>query len=406
MSDPIEQKHLDNAVKVIEGKLTEALKKYEGQVNEHGKAAESIRSDVKKLADDYKATIEASEEMQSRMKEVEQKIADGLKTTTSDAMETWGKKFVDSDAYAQFKTGVNGKARIEVKNTILGESGSPQDPDGVLAQAQRLPGIVPGAFRSLNVLDFVPVGATNSNAIEYVRDSSWTNDAAETAENGTKPESDLEFELINDPVRTIAHFIKASKQVLDDAPALSSYIDRRMRHGIQHRLQSQVLKGNGTSPNISGVSASGRHTAFTPVTGDNAFDAINKAKYLVIGADYQPNFVFLNPADWGAMERLKAGSSDDRYIAGEGGALAYLNNGLTPMIWGLPVIASNDVASGKFYVGDSNAIQLFMRSAAVVEMFEQDDTNVQKNLLTIRAEIRAALAVFTPAAIRYGSLTV
>jgi HK97 family phage major capsid protein len=298
------------------------------------------------------------------------------------------------------------KARIEVKNTIIGEGGSPANPIDTLVQADRLPGIVPGAFRSLNVLDFVPMGVTGSNQIEYTRELSFTNDAAETSEGAAKPESDLTFELVNDPVRTIAHFIRASKQVLDDAPMLQSYIDRRMRHGLQARLQSQILKGNGTSPNIAGLSASGRHTAFVPETGEIALDSLNRAKYAIIGADYEPNVIIMNPADFGAIERVKSTSSSNDYAAGSGAALAYINGGMTPLLWGLPVVTSNDVASGKFYMMDSNAIQLFMRQGIVVEMFEQDNDNVTKNLLTIRAEMRGALAVYTPLAVRYGDLLI
>lgn len=395
---------LDAAVKAVEDKLTEAVSKYEGEVKENGKAAEALRADVKAISEDYKTLIEEKEVLSERLKELEQQAAEGFKGAGAEPNQTWGEIFTGSDVFEQYKSGSMGKARVEVKNTILGESGSPQDPENTLVPEQRLPGIVPGAFRMLNILDFVPTGATNSNQIEYTREASWTNDAAETAEAGSKPESDLTFELVNDPVRTIAHWLKVSKQVLDDAPALSSYIDRRLRHGVRKRLQTQVLKGNGTSPNIEGLDQSGRHTAFTPTSGDQQFDSLNRAKYAVIAADYSPNVIFLNPADWGAMERLKR--TDDGYVAGENNALAYINNGLTPTIWGLPVVASNDVASGKFYLLDSNAMQLFMRQGAVVEMFEQDDTNVQQNLITVRAEIRAALAVFTPAAIQYGDLTI
>lgn len=399
-----QNEELDAAVKAVEEKLNEAVSKYEGEVKENGKAAETLRADVKAISEDYKSLIEEKDGLSERIKELEQQAAEGFKGAGAEPNQTWGELFTGSDVFEQYKSGSMGKARVEVKNTILGEGGSPQDPENTLVPEQRLPGIVPGAFRMLNVLDFVPTGATNSNQIEYTREASWTNDAAETAEGGSKPESDLTFELVNDPVRTIAHWLKVSKQVLDDAPALSSYIDRRLRHGVRRRLQTQVLKGNGSSPNIEGLDQSGRHTAFTPTTGDQQFDSLNRAKYEVIAADYSPNVIFLNPADWGAMERLKR--TDDGYVAGENNALAYINNGLTPTIWGLPVVASNDVASGKFYLLDSNAMQLFMRQGAVVEMFEQDDTNVQNNLITVRAEIRAALAVFTPAAIQYGDLTV
>lgn len=401
MSETIEQ-----AVNAVEERLEAAVKKHAEQVQESGKAAEQAREEVKRLSEEYKSLIEEKDGLAERLKGIEQQAAEGFRGAGQERQKGWGETFVESDAFAQFKSGGSGRARIDVKNTILGESGSPQNPSDTLVAQDRLPGIVPGAFRALSVLDFVPMGATASNQIEYTREASWTSNAAETAEGLAKPQSDLTFELISDPVRTIAHWLKVSKQVMDDAPALSSYIDRRLRHGVRQKLQRQILQGNGTSPNISGLNQTGRHTDFTPSTGENQFDSINRAKYAVIGADYQPNFIMLNPADWGAMERLKVGSSDDRYLAGSAqAALSYIQNGLVPLIWGLPVVASNDVESGKFFLGDSNAMQLFMRQGATVEMFEQDDTNVQSNLITIRAELRAALAVFTPAAIQYGDLT-
>lgn len=397
-----EQKKILDAIEV---KLGEAVKQYEGQLKENGEASEKARAEVKALAAEHEALVKSMPELKNRIKEVEQLLATG-KISHKEAPKTWGQSFADSEQFKNFKGGAGTKARIEVKNTLLGEAGSPQEPSDTIIPSQRLPGVVPGAYRALNILDFVNTGSTGSNQIEYTREASWTNDAAETAEGAQKPESDLTFELISDPVRTIAHFIKASKQILDDAPMLASYIDSRMTHGVRNRLQLQILRGTGVSPLISGLSASGRHTAFTPESGENSFDAISRAKYAVIAADYQPNFVFLNPADWGAMERLKRNSTDATYMAGEGAALAYINNGLTPVIWGLPVVPSNDVASGYFYLGDSSAFQLFMRQGVAIEMFEQDDTNVQKNLITIRAELRAALASFTPTAIRYGSLVV
>jgi HK97 family phage major capsid protein len=328
------------------------------------------------------------------------------------ARKSLGQSAVDSEAFKSFMAGQTKSARIELKNTILGESGSPQEPDRVLVPYDRLPGIVPGPFRQHTILDFIPTGATSSNSMEYTREipaqdspPGFTNNAAEVAEAGTKPQSDVLFELVNDPVRTIAHWLKLSRQVLDDAPALESYIDSRLRFGIRQRLESQILSGNGTAPNLSGLADAGRHVAYTPVSGDNSFDSISKAKYAMIGRDYNPSAVFLNPADWGAMERLKVGASDDRYIAGEGAALNYLQGGLVPMIWGLQVVPNNNVPAGKFYIVDPSSMTLFQRSGATVEMFEQDDTNVQSNLVTVRAELRAALCVFTPAGVGYGDLT-
>jgi len=391
----------DELIKGVESALDSAIQKYEGQLQESKSAANEVRDEVRTLAQKHADLVKQSESLSAKFEEFEQAALTAMQPESKHA-PTWGKKMVDSDAFKAMVAGAK-HARVEVKNTILGEGGSPQDPVDTLVPADRLPGIVPGAFRQLSVLDVVPVGSTNSNAIEYTRESAWTNDAAETAEAGAKPESDLTFTLESDPVRTIAHWIKASRQVLDDAPALESYIDRRLRHGLRQRLETQILTGNGTSPNIEGLTASGRHTAFSPTSGENGLDSINRAKYAVMGADFMANAVFINPADWGVIERLKGTGNE---YAAANNAVGYIANGLQPTVWGMPVVANNNVGSGKFFCLDLNAMMLMMRQGAVVEMFEQDGTNVQSNLVTIRAELRAALAVFQPTAIRYGDLTV
>lgn len=386
-------KAVEDGLKSVEVKLGARLEQYEGQLKETGDVA-------RKTAEDLKSLTEQHKELSGALTEIAQK---GVRLEQKPAVKSFGQEFVESAAFKSFKDGGATKARIELKNTILGEAGSPQNPVDTIVPADRMSGIVDGAFRALNLLDFVPQGVTSSNSVEYTKESSWTNDAAETKEGGSKPESDLTFELVNAPVRTIAHWIKVSKQVMDDAPALASYIDRRLRNGVLVRLQAQIVAGDGTSPNLSGILDSGNYTSLTAGTGDNALDFANRLKYAVIAADYVPSFFLVNPTNWGAIERLKKGTGDASYIGAEG-AISYLQNGLVPLLWGLPVVASNSVTAGQLICAASDAMMLWNRQGVAVEMFEQDDTNVQKNLITIRAEMRAAFSVFRAAAIRAGTI--
>lgn len=347
-----------------------------------------------------KADAAASEisKISASILDMEQKLTDNVKKGTA-SPETLGRMVTKADAYKQFASGEIQKMRVQA-NTITGQSGSPAVNSDTLVQADRLSGIVPGAFRSLRVKDVLPVGTTSSNAVEYTRELAFTNNAAETAEGAQKPESVLTFDLVTANVATIAHFIKVSKQVLEDAGALEAYIDNRLRYGVELHYDNQLLNGNGTGQNISGITNTGNHTAFTPVTGENALDSVNRAIQAVQVADYMPTGIMLNPADWHAIERLKVGTSDDRYVIGD--PAAAIGNRL----WGLPVVVTNNLASGKVVVGDfQNAYQVFDRTGVAVEMFEQDSDNVQKNLLTVRAEMRGTLATFVPAAVQYGDLT-
>lgn len=380
------------AIESFKASQKELEKELKEQAKNNGEASTQALAKANDLAEKLAG-------VSSQILDIEQRMAENVKTGKA-AVETLGQMVIKSDAFKEYAQGSSAKMKFQA-NTIIGQEGSPLENSDTLVAPQRLAGIIPGAFRLLRLRDVLPSGPTSSNAIEYVRELAFTNDAAETNESVSKPESDLTFELVNTPVKTIAHWIKASKQVLDDAPALQSYIDTRLRYGVEYRIDAQLLNGNGTNPNISGLTDSGNYTAFTARTGENGLDSINRAIYAVYAADYAPTAIIMNPADWGALERLKVNSgTDNRYIIGNPTGI------MGPMLWGLPVIVTNAMTQGNFMVAAFDiAAQVWNRSGVVVEMFEQDDVNVQKNLLTIRAEARLALAVYRPASIQYGGLT-
>jgi HK97 family phage major capsid protein len=376
------------------------------QLNQVVEAIEKKQSEIdamlKSAGTESKAAVEAAEKaakelkaMGDRLLEIEQKQAEGIKKGY-EMPKSLGESFATSEEFKAFAEGRTSKARLEIKNTITGQSGSPAANSDTIVAPQRQLGIVAGAFRTLRIRDVMPSGTTSSNLVEYTRELAFTNAAAETAEGATKPEATLTFELVSAPVKTIAHWLKLSKQVMDDAPALASYVDTRLRYGVDLRIDQQLLNGNGSGQNIGGLAKVGNHTAFTPSSGDNAIDSINRAIYAVAAADYNATAIILNPADWGAIERTK--TTDDAYVFGAPQRLA-------PTLWGLPVVATNTMTQGKFMVGAFDmAAQVWNRQGTVVEMSESDDTNFQKNLVTVRAEARLALAIYRPVSIQYGSL--
>jgi HK97 family phage major capsid protein len=397
MSDPNKDpaelvKQAEEAIKAFKTSQKELETELKAQAKANGETSSKALEKAEKLAESLSG-------ISAQILDLEQKMADNVKSGKA-SVETLGQMVIKSNAFKEYAQGSTSKMKVQA-NTIIGQEGSPLENSDTLVAPQRLAGIIPGSFRLLRIRDILPQGTTNSNAVEYVRELAFTNDAAETNEGVTKPESDITFELVTTPVKTIAHWLKSSKQVLDDAPALQSYIDTRLRYGVEYRIDAQILNGNGTNPNISGLTDSGNYTAFTAVTGENALDSINRAIYAVYAADYAPTAIVMNPADWGAIERLKVNAgTDDRYIVGNPTGI------LGPMLWGLPVIVSNAMTQGNFMVAAFDiAAQVWNRSGVVVEMFEQDEDNVQKNLLTIRAEARLAVAVYRPASIQYGGLT-
>lgn len=393
MSDPV----------ALIGEISASLDKFKATNAETYAALQEANkatgADAKSAIEKADAAAKKLEGISAQISDLEQKLASDVKES-GQPVETLGALLVKSDQYSQFVNGSLSKLRVEA-NTIIGQSGSPAENSDTLVAPQRLNGIIAGAYRSLRIRDVLPSGVITSNALDYTRETAFTNNAAETAEGAQKPESALTFELVTANVRTIAHTIKVSQQVLEDSTALRSYIDTRMRYGVDKRYDAQLVSGNGTGQNISGMLKSGNHTAFTPDTGDNALDSLNKMIEAVRTADYDPTAILLNPADWHAIERLKVGTSDDRYIIGNPAS------GMTPVLWGLPVVVSTAITAGKAIVGDlAMAYQVWNRMGTVVEIFNQNEDDVEKNLLTIRAEARGLLASYVPAAVQAGNLTV
>src|SRR5690606_4229515 len=164
------------------------------------------------------------------------------------------------------------------------------------------------------------------------------------------------------------------------------------------RVDNQLLNGNGTSPNLSGLTDSGNFTAYTPTSDDTLTDAVNRLKYTMWAAGYAVDFVIVNPADWGAMERTRESAGGGEYLYGVPG----MNAGMNP--FGVRVVLSKDLASGKLVAVHSDAAIVYDRQSVVVEMgYENDDFT--KNLVTIRAEERLGLGCERPAGIYYGDFT-
>ena len=320
--------------------------------------------------------------------------------------KSFGQILIEDPQYKAFASGSSNKCRITLKNgfivrnnTITGQSGSPAANSDTLVAADRRSGIIPGAFRALRVRDLIPGGNTTSNAVEFTRELVFTNNAAETAEGGSKPESVLTFELYSAPVVTIAHWIKVSRQILNDAPALVAYIENRLRYGVELREETQIVAGNGVGQNLIGITVSPNFTAFTPTSGDTAIDSANRAIRALDAADYPANGIIMNPATWGAIERLK--DENLGYLVGSPfGAIV-------PTLWGKPIALTSSMTANKLLVGAFDIAFLYLtREDTVVEMSESDDTNFQQNLITIRAEKRGALGGLRPASVLYGNLTV
>lgn len=381
------------ACEAIEAQLVKFAEKTEAEI----KATGSQSVETKNAIDALSVT---QRELADRLLAIEQKGTAQPESETK--VESWGGQFIKSDEYKGKLHLVGGNRQFgsigfEVKNTLVG-SDTNVAPD-------RRDGIVPGAFQKLTIESLYRHVPTTSNAIEFTKENVFTNAAAEAAEGAAKAESSLTWSLVNQPVSTVAHWIKISRQLAADNRALAAYVDLRMRYGVNRKVETQLVSGDGVAPNMAGFMKAGNYTAHG--YADAALGTVLKKLVLIrkiIGdlqaAGYEPNAIVLNPADWAQVEI-------DIFVAGSANVVPYsIDAQGNPRLFGVPVVTSVGMASDSFVVGafgDHGTI--YDREGVVVEMSDSDGDNFTKNLITLRAERRLALASEVPAAIRGGDLT-
>ena len=293
-------------------------------------------------------------------------------------------------------------AHLAKKTLVYSASGS----GGNLIVNDRMARTVDILQRSLSILDLIPMSSTTSNTIEYVKEKTFTNNAATVAEasvttgtTGLKAESVLAYELATAPVRTIAHWIPVTNQMLADAPVIEGLIGSRLIYGLNQELEDQVLSGDGNAPNMTGILASGLSTiglsAGSTYGGQaNVVDAAFAAALIVRATGLaQPNAFVFHPNDWAAVRLMRESA-----VTGNVNPGGYLygppSQSGPATLWGRPVVEALGMTENTVLCGDFNlGCMLFDREQAAITTGTIDDQFV-RNMRTILAEMRAAFAVF------------
>jgi HK97 family phage major capsid protein len=384
------------------GQILEAMKKRDAEVAE---ALKKVETDIKATDKVQEGTKEAlakltttGQELHTRLKDIEAAIARGEDGTRNGKKKGPGDLMVEDAEFVKFakdaavsSTNWKGQHRFGVKTiTSLAASAG----DGVWSD-QRTE-IIEGPLRPLSIRDLLDVGTTNSNLIEWVQELLFTNNADVVSEGTLKPESNITYDRKSTPVVTIAHWIRATKQILADFPQLASLINGRLRWGLKIKEEDQLLYGDGTAGNLLGIvpQATPYNTALN-TAGDTMIDTVRHAMLQVRLAFYPASGVVLSPIDWHYIELTK--DNENRYL------MASPTSRAPAMLWGLPVVESDGMHAGNFLVGAFRlAATILDREDAAILVSTEDQDNFVKNLVTILCEERLALLVVRPAAFVFG----
>jgi len=286
---------------------------------------------------------------------------------------------------------------IETKNTITNNAG-----DFATATDR---GIFGGLQRRRFLLDYLNIVPVSGGSVQFSKETTFTNNAAVQAsgspstptEGAAKAESVIDFDLKSLTVPTVAHFVKASRQVLSDVATLRAYVDNRLRYGLSVKLDAEIINGIGTAP-AGGLTKSGNYTAFTPSTGETGLDSLNRALGVLETNEASGNLLLLNPTNYRALQRLKASTSGEYLFGAPSGSNS-------ERVWNCNVLPTNAVTAGKFLALDTTQLgEFYLRQDATVDVGYVND-DFTKNLVTLLAEVRGMLAVVRSEAVIYGNLT-
>ena len=317
-----------------------------------------------------------------------------------------GARFVSSEGYQRIKSSdvrstnwTSGAVDVGFgfKGNLFEGSG------GTLVPPDYTGGIVRQNFAPVGLVDYFGQKTTTSNSVRYSIEGTATNAAAGVAEGAAKPESTLALSEVNEPVKKIATVLPISDELLEDAPAVQSYLNERLSLFVRLEEERQLLRGAGTNELVGifgrGISSLALGTAIA-----NHVQLFRAAAGVRGSAFVDPDLVVLHPDNWvttrlatdNAGQYLGGGPWQGAYGQPQAVGASYFTS--TPL-WGMNVFVSPTVGKGTALVGNaSQAAAIYRRGGLTVEATNAHDDFFVRNMNMVRAEERLALALFRPSA--------
>lgn len=393
-------------------KVSQQLEQLNGEIKQtaekamkEAKAAGDVSAETKDMADKLLAAqsqtnkvVEGLKELvegvDGKVLEVSQQVAAGGPGGAGEVMSLGQAVVAEDDKLKNFKVGT---LSLTISNAVTTSSGS--GGGLIYREEERTPVRLPR--RRLLIRSLLTPGRTSEDSVHFRRQVLRTNGAGMTAETQASGQSDFGWEKAVERVKKITTHTNISEEAMADADQLQSEIDGELRYLIDLEEETQILAGDGTGENLTGLlTEASTFSAAAGLPDANRIDRLRLALLQVTLENYMPAEIVLNPTDWAAIEMLKVGGTDNRYVYGDPGAQ------LTPRLWGKDVVESNTMSVGEWLVGDlASAATYYDRAVTEVLFSTEHDQNFIEDMITMRARKRVVLAVKRALAMVKGDFT-
>lgn len=364
--------------------------------------AKKLKSDLQ-LVDQISVELEAKAEDNQRSKQRKAQGSIGEKFVSDERFQSWLKQIAPNGRVPDSMKGINSPAveieGLNVKTLVTGGSSTSggafivNEDTGIYEPLGRYP---------TSVLDLVARRQTQSDTVEFVRQTAQVTQAAATQEanvttfadgqgeiEGAKPEGAMTFERVTANVKTIPVWVPATKQALSDASQLRGIIDQEIRADLLEELNRLILNGDGADGEFTGIYNTSNVLGQTYST--DVLTTCRKAiTNLLTNGKVKPTGWVMHPNDWETIDLLK----DDYGRFHRGGPFAAGPNTL----WGVPVIEDFTATEGTPILGNWNKAVLWDREQTTISVSDSHEDFFIRNMVAILGELRAAFGVLKPSA--------
>lgn len=285
----------------------------------------------------------------------------------------------------------NKKFSIELK-TVGDVTVSANYTGGSRALQVLSPGIIQNPPRKVHIRALLP-GGTIGTGTSYVfmkENGDGEGAIAPTAETATKPQIDTDLIESSVNIETIAGWLRVSRKAMNNIPGFLSFLQTRLPEKLLRVEDTQLLNGDGVSPNLKGIMRSGNFTAATSTSSFLGEQLIDGIAQLEDTLDRSATAILLRPVDYYSFFKHKAAITGEYDLPLN---FTFVNGVL--YISGVPIFASTGMLPDQYIIGDwMQGAQLLTQEGMRIEFFEQDGTNVRENKITVRIEETVAFPVY------------
>ena len=374
----------------FEGIKTEVSGAIENAKAESAVAVEGLKTELEELKSQVAVVKDAADKLEakSNRKTMNENQFKGFNATLGEQIEK------NADNIAKLGRG-------EMKNTsfIMDTKAV-----GNMTEAVNLTGDIPRQYanqvyglpsRKIHVRSLLPVGTISQGLFTFPQETGGEGAPANQTQGSAKAQVDFDISMVNAPAQVIAGYVKISRQMLDDVPAMTSFLQSRLLEKYLVAEDAQLLFGSGSGVNLTGLTINAAAaTGAATVDVEQLVQAIAQVE----SSNYSATGILINPSDWAAIVNTK--NSGSAYSL-PGSTVVTVDGQLS--IAGIPIYKSTAMTVDKFLVGDwSMGAQIMQRNGISVQFFDQDGNNAVENMITVRVEARIAFPIYYAGAFVYG----